>query len=251
MQAMNPPVLARPAATLLLLRDGRAGLEVLMICRAREVDFASGALVFPGGRVEPSDAGLAPAADPLGAFRIAAIREAWEESGLLLAHPPGPSEAGEGEFIAHLRTRGLRPSHAALTPFAHWITPAHSPKRFDTHFFVAHAPEGQDAVHDGREAVEALWIRPEEAVAEAEAGRRTLVFATRLNLMRLARHRSAEEALEAARAAPVVTVTPEPVSDGVGGTLLRIPEAAGYGGGLFPAKDRPAMGGIWPGQVTR
>lgn len=248
---MNPPVIARPAATLLMLRDGPAGLEVLMICRAREVDFASGALVFPGGRVEPSDAHLAPQGDPLGAFRIAAIREAWEESGLLLAHPPGLAEAGESPFHAHLHAMGLSPSHAALTPFAHWITPAHSPKRFDTHFFLAHAPEGQDALHDGHEAVEALWIRPEEAVAEAEAGRRTLVFATRLNLLRLARHRSAEEALEAARAAPIVTVTPEPIPDGAGGTLLRIPEAAGYGGGLFPPKDRPAMGGVWPGQAPR
>ncbi len=245
---MSTAVIARPAATILLLRDGALGLEVLMVARAREVDFASGALVFPGGRVESTDAALAPAEDPLGAFRVAAIREAWEESGILLAQPPGPEFAAEGEFLTHLHARGLMPSHAALTPFAHWITPAHSPKRFDTHFFLAHAPEGQEAIHDGREAVEAVWIRPEIAIGEADAGRRTLVFATRLNLQRLAHHGSAEAAIEAARMAPIVTVTPEPIPDGAGGTLLRIPEAAGYGGALFPAKGPPASGGRWPGQ---
>jgi len=246
---MSTPVPARPAATILLLRDGAQGLEVLMVARAREVDFASGALVFPGGRVEPTDAALAPAEDPLGAFRVAAIREAWEESGILLAHPPGPELPPEGEFLAHLHARGVTPTHAALTPFAHWITPAHSPKRFDTHFFLAHAPEDQEAIHDGREAVEAVWIRPDHALSEADAGRRTLVFATRLNLMRLARHDSAEAAIAVARESTIVTVSPEPIPDGAGGTLLRIPEEAGYGGSLFPAKGPPASGGRWPGQT--
>jgi len=246
---MNTPVTPRPAATILLLRDGREGLEVLMVARAREVDFASGALVFPGGRVESTDAVLAPPDDPLGAFRIAAIREAWEESGILMAHPPGPEVPAEGEFLAHLHERGLRPSHEALTPFAHWITPPHSPKRFDTHFFLAHAPEGQEAIHDGREAVEAVWIRPEVAVFEAQAGRRTLVFPTRLNLLRLARHNSAQDAITAAACAPIVTVMPEPIPDGAGGTMLRIPEAAGYGGSLFAALGGPASGGLWPGQT--
>lgn len=245
---MSTPVPARPAATILLLRDGPDGLEVLMVARAREVDFASGALVFPGGRVEPTDAALAPAEDPLGAFRVAAIREAWEESGILLAHPPGPEVPPEGEFLAHLHARGLRPAHAALTPFAHWVTPQHSPKRFDTHFFLAHAPEDQEAIHDGREAVEAVWIRPEVAVAEADAGRRTLVFATRLNLLRLAQARSAEAAIAAAASAPIVTVMPQPISDGAGGTLLRIPAEAGYGGDTFTPKGPPAGGGQWPTQ---
>lgn len=243
----TPPATPRPAATLLLLRDGGGGLEVLMVARAREVDFASGALVFPGGRVEAADAALAPAQDPLGHFRIAAIREAWEECGLLLARPPEPP-AAEGAFAAHLAGLGLCPDHAALTPFAHWVTPAHSPKRFDTHFFVAPAPDGQEAVHDGHEMVEAVWLRPEEALAQAEAGRRTLVFPTRLNLTRLARYRDMEEAITMARTTPIVTVMPEAVPDGQGGVMLRIPEAAGYGGSLFPAKDRPASGGRWPGQ---
>ncbi|MCU0944014.1 MAG: NUDIX domain-containing protein [Rubritepida sp.] len=243
---MSEPVTPRPAATLLLLRDGRAGLEVLMVARTREVDFAAGALVFPGGRVEAEDAALAPPGDPLGTFRIAAIRESWEECGLLLAAPG--AAAAPGPFGTHLAERGLRPAHEALVHFAHWITPAHSPKRFDTHFFLAPAPEGQQAVHDGREAVEALWLPPAAALAEAEAGRRTLVFATRMNLQRLAAHDSVAAALAACSRAPVVTVTPEPVTHADGQVFLRIPEAAGYGGGLFPARDRPAVGGRWPGE---
>jgi 8-oxo-dGTP pyrophosphatase MutT (NUDIX family) len=242
----TPPVPPRPAATILLLRDGRAGLEVLLVARAREVDFASGALVFPGGRVDPEDHALADAADPLGPFRIAAIREAWEECGLLVARRG--ETRGQGAFAAHLAARGLAPDPGALRPFAHWITPAHSPKRFDTHFFLARAPEGQAPVHDGREAVEALFLPPAQAVAEAEEGRRTLVFATRLNLLRLARHRSVEEAFAAAARHPIVTVCPQPIPDAEGNVMLRIPEEAGYGGSLFPAKDRPAMGGRWPGQ---
>jgi 8-oxo-dGTP pyrophosphatase MutT (NUDIX family) len=240
------PAPPRPAATILLLRDGRAGLEVLMVARAREVDFASGALVFPGGRVDPEDHALADSADPLGHFRVAAIREAWEECGLLLARPG--RVRGEGAFAAHLAERGLAPDAAGLVRFAHWITPAHSPKRFDTHFFLARAPEGQAPVHDGREAVEALFLPPAEAVAEAEAGRRTLVFATRLNLLRLARYRSVKEAFAAAETHPIVTVCPQPIADAEGNVMLKIPEEAGYGGSLFPAKDRPAMGGRWPGQ---
>lgn len=245
---MSNPVIPRPAATILLLRDGQAGLEVLMICRAKELNFAGGALVFPGGRVDEADALLAPPGDPLGAFRIGAIREAWEETGLLLARPPAPTSLGETEFHAHLRERGMTPDHGALTHFAHWVTPVQSPKRFDTHFFLAEAPPGQEAVHDGHEAVEAVWMRPAQAIEDTEAGRRTLVFPTRLNLRRLSRHATVAEAIAAARITPVVTVMPQPEPDGAGGTNLRIPEEAGYGGAVFPAKDRPSFGGLWPGQ---
>jgi 8-oxo-dGTP pyrophosphatase MutT (NUDIX family) len=246
METPKPPVMPRPAATILLLRDGAEGLEVLMVCRNREVDFASGALVFPGGRVDPGDAALGEGDDPLEPFRVAAIREAWEESGLLVARP-GTKRAGEGAFAAHLAGLGLVPDTAALVRYAHWITPASSPKRFDTHFFLAPAPEGQEALHDGREAVEAVWIRPAEALAEAEAGRRTLVFATRLNLMRLAGFGSAAEALTAEH--PLVTVTPEPRPDGAGGVVLRVPLAAGYGADEFPATGSPASGGTWLAQA--
>lgn len=247
----STPVKPRPAAAILLLRDGAEGMEVLMICRAQGMSFAAGAMAFPGGRVDEADALLAPAGDPIGAFRIAAIREAWEETGMLLTRPSAPEGAGDTEFHDHLKAGGMTPDHAALTPFAHWITPEQAPKRFDTHFFLANAPEGQEAVHDGTETEEAVWLRPAQVIEDAAAGRRTLVFPTRLNLLRLSRHATAAEAIAAARATPVVTVMPRPEPDGEGGTNLRIPEDAGYGAALWPAKDRPSFGGTWPGQTPR
>jgi 8-oxo-dGTP pyrophosphatase MutT (NUDIX family) len=236
--AMTSPAIARPAATVLLLRDGPQGLEVFMVVRHVASDFASGALVFPGGRVEPSDAVLAGGDEAL-AFRVAAVRETWEEAGMLLARP-GTPPAAEGDFAAMLAARGLVPDTAALVHFAHWITPVSVPKRFDTHFFLAAAPADQEALHDGREAVESLWIRPRDALAAAESGARKIVFPTRMNLIKLARHDSVAEALAAARATPVVTVLPEARMTPAG-RVLRIPAAAGYGGEEFLACDPPAM----------
>jgi 8-oxo-dGTP pyrophosphatase MutT (NUDIX family) len=251
---------ARPAATVLPLRDGPDGLEVFMVVRHHQIDFASGALVFPGGRVEAGDhaiAGALPGQDPLHPFRVAAIREAFEECGLLLALdrrdgvalPSARAEAitaahreaanaGTLGFAALLEAEGLVPDIGALARFAHWITPADLPKRFDTHFFLAPAPSGHTGTHDGREAVDSLWIRPATALAEAEAGRRTLVFATRLNLQRLAGFASTAAAFAAAATAPVVTVQPEALRTPDGGVQMRIPVEAGYGGPLFPVTRR-------------
>ncbi len=225
----------RPASTILLLRDGAAGLEVFMVVRHHAIDFAGGALVFPGGRVEEADARLGEA------FRIAAIREAFEESGILLARRGDAlleehSLPREGDFHALLAEHALTPAEDALVHFAHWITPEDMPKRFDTHFFAAHAPARQIGRHDGGEAVESLWIKPGQAVEEADAGLRTLVFATRLNLLKLARFASAAEAL--AGAGPVVTVRPEAFTDEQG-RWMRIPEEAGYGGSVFRGVTRP------------
>ena len=235
---MTSPVPARPASTVLLLRDGRQGLEVFMVVRHHQIDFASGALVFPGGRVEASDLVLA-GGDAHGAFRIAAIRETWEECGVLLA-APGAAPAAEGDFAAMLAARGLQPDQDALAHFAHWITPVAVPKRFDTHFFLAAAPADQDAVHDGGEAVDSVWIRPLDALAEAEAGTKKIVFPTRMNLNKLARSTSVAEAFAAARARPVVTVQPIQ-RDAPEGRYLRIPIEADYGGEEFLAGDPPSM----------
>ncbi|MBR0657829.1 NUDIX hydrolase [Neoroseomonas oryzicola] len=235
---MSSPVPARPASTVLLLRDGRRGLEVFMVVRHHQIDFASGALVFPGGRVEASDLVLA-GGDAHGAFRIAAIRETWEECGVLLA-APGAAPAAEGDFAAMLAARGLQPDQDALAHFAHWITPVAVPKRFDTHFFLAAAPADQDAVHDGGEAVDSVWIRPLDALAEAEAGTKKIVFPTRMNLNKLARSTSVAEAFAAARARPVVTVQPIQ-RDAPEGRYLRIPIEADYGGEEFLAGDPPSM----------
>src|ERR1700722_10507069 len=229
---------ARPAATVLLLRDRPTGLEVFMVVRHHAIDFAGGALVFPGGRVEESDQELADrpqdcpnpeglSADAL-AFRIAAIRETFEECGVLLARPHGSQDlidsatlrrledqhraalnAGSIGFDAVLGSEGLLPAPDLLVHFAHWITPAHQPKRYDTHFFLAEAPEAHLAVHDGQEAVESIWITPVEALADTEAGRFQLVFATAKNLEKLGRAGTVKEALALARAATVVTVPPK------------------------------------------
>lgn len=258
----DTPAPARPASTVLLLRDGAEGLEVFMVVRHRQIEFASGALVFPGGRVEEGDAAIAAAAAagvPLGDFRIAGIRETFEECGVLLARPrsgggmvPGGRlvalEAahraalcrGERAFGDVLAEEALAPAADALVHFAHWITPATRPKRFDTQFFLAAAPPDQLAAHDGGESVDSVWIRPAQAVAETNAGQRRLVFATRKNLEKLARFATVAEAVEAARAAPVVTVQPEMIRTGAG-WRLRIPLEAGYGGDTFEVLDAPAM----------
>lgn len=258
-EARPVPAPTRPAATVLLLRDGAAGLEVFMVVRHREIEFAGGALVFPGGRVEEDDAALA-GPDPLDAFRVAGIRETFEECGVLLARPRGGAEMvraetllavedrhraalcrGERPLSEILAAEGLEPALDAVVHFAHWITPASRSKRFDTQFFLAAAPEDQLAVHDGSEAVESVWIPPAQAVAEADAGQRRLVFATRKNLEKLARSATVAEALAAARAARVVTVLPEMVRTEAGGWRLRIPLAADYGGDTFEMLDAPAI----------
>jgi 8-oxo-dGTP pyrophosphatase MutT (NUDIX family) len=229
---MNDTAIPRPAATVLLLRDGPPGIEVFMQVRHQDMAFASGALVFPGGRVDPedhvlaADADLSPATarlDPLaGALRVAAIRETFEESGVLLVRPRGEAalvsgerlrglSAGEGGFARMLADAGLVLAADLLVHFAHWITPVYRPRRFDTHFFALAAPVDQLAAHDGTESVESMWIAPREAVAGSAAGRFKLVFATLMNLRRLDRYASVAEALAAAARARVVTVIPTPI----------------------------------------
>ncbi len=254
---------ARPAATILLLRDGAAGLEVFMVVRHHAIDFASGALVFPGGRVEDSDHAFAATigADDTAAmaFRLAAIRETFEECGVLLARPHDADalidagqlrlvedqhraklNAGEAAFDAILAAHTLRPAPDLLVHYAHWITPAHQPKRYDTHFFLAEAPAEHVAIHDGHESVDSIWITPQAALDGTEAGIYKLVFATQMNLAKLAHHATVAEAMHAARAATVVTVQPRSTRiDGTRRKLL-IPIEAGYGGSEFIVDLPPA-----------
>lgn len=251
----SPPV-ARPSSTLLLLRDGAEGLEVFVVERHHQIDFAGGATVFPGGKVEPGDedpglrercAGAEDLDDAALGFRVAAIREAFEECGVLLARPRGHdsfvSVARLADFFKRWQAdvRGHRVSMAdlaraedlvlacdLLVPFAHWITPEFMPKRFDTWFFLMAAPAGQFAAHDGAESVGSTWISPRRALDEAEAGKRTIIFPTRMNLAKLARSRTTAEAIAAARASRIVTVLPE-VERGPSGPVMRIPAEADYG----------------------
>lgn len=254
--APSTPVTPVASATLLLLRDSDDGLQVLMTTRHAEAGFASGALVFPGGKVNPDDERLAagnldsdPATLPR---RIAAIRETHEECGILLARRPGRRDLLSPETIRQLRgSHGADLSFATLVDrgaieiatdllvvFAHWITPHGRPRRFDTHFFLAPAPEGQVARHDGREAVDARWISPHAALRDADAGLISMVFATRMNLAKLGRSRTVADALAAARASTVVTVCPER-AQGPSGPVFRIPAAADYGTAEVPIGNIP------------
>jgi len=266
---MATEAVARPAATIVLLRDSPHGLEVFMVVRHHAIDFASGALVFPGGRVDENDVALAKNAalcpnpdglDPEAmAFRLAAIRETFEECGVLFARPDRTSRLIDGATLraverAHrarlaegrigfdtvLTGFDLRPATDLLTHFAHWITPRNQPKRYDTHFFLAEAPAEHLAVHDGAESVDSLWITPRQVLTDTAAGRFKLVFATQMNLMKLTHFTTVAEAIAAARETSVVTVLPEATK--IDGTrrVLRIPIEAGYGAAEFMVDNPPA-----------
>jgi len=250
--ASRPP---RPASTLLLVRDGPRGLEVFVVERHHQIDFAGGATVFPGGKVEDGDqdpelrarcAGAEGLDETSLAFRVAAIREAFEECGVLLARSRGSRELISVARLADLlkryraevrehrvsigqlaRAEELELACDLLVHFAHWITPEGMPKRFDTHFFLVAAPADQFAAHDGTESVDSAWISPRRALADADAGKRTVIFPTRMNLAKLARSECVRDALEAARASRIVTVLPR-VERGPDGPVIRIPADADY-----------------------
>ena len=260
------PVEARLAATLMLGRDGPDGVEVFMVVRHHRIDFATGALVFPGGKVEDADRdprlrarcrGGADLSDAALAIRTACVREAFEEAGVLLARERGSDDYVGPDRLAELGARwrlALEQDHAAmaemaeaenlefatdaLTRFAHWVTPEHMPKRFDTHFYLAEAPPAQVAAHDGRESVDSVWIGWDALLKGQAEGRYTVLFPTRLNMEKLARSGTVAEARIAAEAAAVVPVLPE-VEFIDGGRIMRIPEEAGYGRSEFRIEGDP------------
>lgn len=263
--AKKPPPPAVPAATILLVRDGAQGMEVFLVERHHQVDFAHGALVFPGGKVDAGDAAPELAARCRGAqnmdaaaraLRVAAIRETFEEAGVLLARESGGgAELISGERCAQIASRhraalndgarsfteivqgeNLELACDQLADFAHWITPLFMPKRFDTAFFLVAAPAGQLAAHDGGESTDSLWCTPQAALASAKAGRRTIVFPTRMNLQKLGRSKTCAAALSAARAKKVVTVFPR-LEDRAGVKWMCIPAEAGYAISEAPLKD--------------
>ncbi|MEW5684815.1 MAG: NUDIX hydrolase [Pseudomonadota bacterium] len=240
----------KPAATVLLLRD-QPEFQVLMVKRHHQIDFASGALVFPGGKTNAGDSDQGWAQHALGwdkldavqrTLRIGAIREAFEEAGILLAQSSDGApfeapcdasvrsavDAGELAFIDVVRDLGVKLRLDDLAVFARWITPTMMPKRFDTWFYVLHAPPGQVAACDGRETVDAEWIAPAEAVRMAASGERTIIFPTLMNLRLLAEAQTARECLDRAQARTLVTVLPE-VTVRDGARVLVIPPDAGYG----------------------
>jgi 8-oxo-dGTP pyrophosphatase MutT (NUDIX family) len=254
----SPP--PRPATTVLLVRPSETGnaaspLEVFMVVRHHQIDSFSGALVFPGGKLEEADGdprlrARCGGSDRLGdeelKFRIAGVREAFEECGILLARKPdqralvgaGDLEAierrwrtklakDEASIVDLVEAENLELATDLMTPFAHWITPTFAPKRFDTWFFLAEAPEDQVALHDGSESVDSVWIGAEQAIDEAKAGKRTLVHATHKNLELLAEGGTVVGAISQATERKIVTVQPW-VETREGKRFLHIPEGAGY-----------------------
>ncbi len=241
-----------PAATILMLRDSSDGLQVFMVVRHHQIDFASGALVFPGGKVAAGDGavrsrciGAEDLNDTQLAIQVAAIREAFEECGILLASETGsqkvidnarltplghyqlPLSKGEMTISEFLEKEDLTLRLDLLHKFSHWITPEMMPKRFDTHFYLAVAPADHLAIHDGHESVDSIWINPEQALQEAVAGKYTIIFPTRLNLEMLAKSHTVADALTDAEERQIVTVLPwtEKREEGM---FLCIPPEAGY-----------------------
>src|SRR3978361_293382 len=195
-------VAPRPASTILLLRDAPAKkeIEVFMMVRHYEIDFNSGALVFPGGSVDKGDQEIIATPELYSggegldeatlSFRIAAIRETFEESGILLARPKGSKtlvdakRASEIEaahradlcdskisFLKVLDDNGMVLALDELVPYAHWITPEGMQKRFYTWFFLAATPPEQAGAHDGKESTDSIWVSPREALAGGDSGR--------------------------------------------------------------------------------
>jgi len=259
------PVTPAPAATLVLIRDRPGGgIECLLMQRHQKSKFAAGAFVFPGGKIEtddnPEDAAawcrgldMATAAGRLNlesaprtalGYWIGAIRETFEEAGLLLAVDAGGRDAAvAAEHLAEyrkacqsdnrafwslLRNEGLQLATDRLVYFAHWITPEDQPLRFDTRFFAAPAPAGQEATGDEYEMTDLRWLAPAEAVAASQRGEIMLRNPTVKNLLRFDGARTVAEALDQVRDRPVPTILPRIVVQPDGTRRALLPGDPGY-----------------------
>jgi 8-oxo-dGTP pyrophosphatase MutT (NUDIX family) len=187
----------RQAATVIVLRGGSDALEVLLVKRTPHARFMGGVWVFPGGAVDAHEG------EGDAAHRIAAVRELQEEAGIVVADP------------------------GTLVKFSRWITPAEVVVRFDTHFFLASLPDGQEATIDGDEIVDQGWFTPAGALAAHERGEIALVFPTIKHLEQLAGFASAEALLDYARGRDVGPVQPRVVTEGETARLL-LPGEPGY-----------------------
>jgi glyoxylase-like metal-dependent hydrolase (beta-lactamase superfamily II)/8-oxo-dGTP pyrophosphatase MutT (NUDIX family) len=215
-QLLHPqrtPAPVRPAATVLLLRDAPQGIEVLMTRRSMTASFAPGAYVFPGGGIDAADA-LSHAqstrrptqSDGHLTQAIAAIRESFEELGVLLARRADGSHLGTAQiatldrqapFAAQCAAQGLTLSGAEVFVLAHWVTDRDLPRRFDVPFLVARMPEGQEPVADESEQFEPLWVRPADALARHTAGQFFIIFPTIRTLERLQTYATVDDVLKA------------------------------------------------------
>jgi 8-oxo-dGTP pyrophosphatase MutT (NUDIX family) len=260
---MAEVLIPRPAATVLTLRDGDNGYEILMLRRNLRSDFVGGAYVFPGGGVNETDVdtervvfGLSDEAasrrleiDRGGlAYYVACLRELFEEAGLLIAcyhdgvavnfttiddvkrlaaHRRGVN-AGEMDFLAMMQDEGLLLDLRGLEYVAHWITPVGPPRRYDTRFFVALAPVGQVATHDAGETVADLWIRPLEALAAHERGEFEMIFPTIRNLQAIAHFSSARDVLDYARSLEAIPCVEPQIVQRDGAIAILTPGDEGF-----------------------
>ena len=235
------PSLPRPAATVLLLRDGVDGIEVLLLRRHARAGFAADMWVFPGGVVDSADRQLAgecwdgidptaltgrfaAAADLVLGFHVAAVRETFEEAGLLLArradgttidlldgavqqqraHLNARGRAAAADFAPWLAEQGLVLDLGALTYSSRWVTPTAEPRRYDTCFFLAEVPPGQTVDHDRIETTDQRWVTAATALEASERGEMGLMFPTIHTLRAVAAAPSADVLREQAASQPRV-----------------------------------------------
>lgn len=220
----------RDAATVVLLRDHVDGLQAWLLTRVTQMVFAAGMSVFPGGRVDDADADLpfgpdagAAVAERFGcdialARRLlgAAVRETFEETGVLLSVPTADLsdartdvEAGRVGFGDLLRAHDLTVDSDALQPWARWITPPGEVRRYDTRFFVAALPDGADAADLTTESSAADWVRPGDALEQAQRGERGLLPPTLVTLASLQPFGTAAEVLAAADGRSLDAISPD------------------------------------------
>ena len=223
----------KPAATLILVRDAKDGAAVEVFCvqRSGKSAFMGGAIVFPGGKVDPSDSDeswadhVVDVAGDLRPHRIAACRESLEEAAILpvdggalgdaeletLRRTHADDKAGLRTFLA---SRGLRIDLRALHPFSHWVTPTAESRRYDTYFFVAKAPEGQTGAHDQTETTASFWATPAEVLRRFGTGEVQLAPPTHRTLDILSVCKNAEEVLRLASQANLDPICPRLVPQG-------------------------------------
>ncbi|WP_328989233.1 NUDIX hydrolase [Kribbella sp. NBC_01245] len=241
------PVEPRPAATVILLRPAVGSPEVYLLRRTTTMAFAAGMSVFPGGRVDPTDATIADSwsgpspswfgerlgcsAEMAAAYVAAAVRETFEESGVLLAGPSADSVVAdttgddweadrvalEGRslgFADFLHRRGLVLRADLLGPWAHWTTPEFEPRRYDTAFFVAALPVGQITRDVSGESDQVAWMRPADAVAAVEAGEMAMLPPTYLCCRDVAAHETVDAVLAESADRPIPSILPTLRLDG-------------------------------------
>jgi len=279
----SSPVELRDAATVMILRDSSEGLQVFMLRRNLNSDFVGGAYVFPGGAVDPGDrdgdlesicqgrtdteASLRLGIDSGGlAYWVAAIRESFEEAGVLLAYDEAGGivdlEGSEGvarwadhrtevdngrrSLIDVCRSEHLRLAVDGMHYFGHWITPEGAPRRYDTRFFLAAAPPRQTPLHDDHEVIANEWLRPLDGLARVRSGELTMMPPTIASLKAVARFSTAAEALAAATEIKTVPAILPRVVSVDGGMRIVLPGDPGYDGEAAVVEHD----GDWMSQVT-